>query len=382
MTTQITAAQLHPLKISPITVWLFVELSDDDGRRGWGEATLNKQHHAVIEAAGMLLPRLIGEPVSLKALTALAADERLMPQAALLSAVDMAIRDVNAQAAGQPLHAQLGHRQRERVEVYANINRRTVDRDPAGFAASAKVAQAAGFSTFKIAPFDEINPAICDNHAGFEQALRPGLERIEATRDALGAHANLRVDCHWRFTKAAAEQLLDAVQDWRLDWVECPLPETAETIPALTTLRRQANGLGMRLAGLEMGIGLSDFAPFLKAGTYDVIMPDVKYLGGLDRFGPLAELATRHGAILSPHNPTGPVSHAASLHVAACLDAVDSLELQFDETPHFDGLVGGPVNPIIDSWASIPTGPGLGVDLDPALVRQLQLPPEPAVKAG
>jgi galactonate dehydratase len=129
----------------------------------------------------------------------------------------------------------------------------------------------------------------------------------------------------------------------------------------------------MRLAGLETGFGLAAFAPFLEAGAYDVIMPDVKYLGGLALFGKLAALARGCGAVLSPHNPTGPVCHAASLHVAAALPAVDSLEVQFDETPLFDALVGGAFAPPVDGLAEAPQAPGLGVALDPAWLDKLRL---------
>jgi galactonate dehydratase len=129
----------------------------------------------------------------------------------------------------------------------------------------------------------------------------------------------------------------------------------------------------MRLAGLETGIGLEAFAPFLAVGAYDVIMPDVKYLGGLGLFAELGDLARRHGAVLSPHNPSGPVCHAASLHVACALAAVDSLEVQFDETPLFNALVGSAFEPPSGGLAPVSQAPGLGVALDRAWIEKLRI---------
>jgi len=378
VTAHIKSVRLHQLKISPITVWFFVELVAADGRTGWGEATLLHQRDAVAAVAAERLPRLVGQPVGKSALASLAVDETVIAEAALSSAVDMALLDLQAQAQGEPLHVLLGGARRTAVEVYANINRRTTDRSPQGFAASARHALGAGFRSIKIAPFDEVDIQTCEAAEGFGTAFQCGLDRIAATRAAIGPQLALRVDCHWRFTPDKADYLLDAVADWRLDWVECPIAETAETISELGRLRRRANALDMRLAGLETATGLGGFEPFLKAGAYDVIMPDVKYLGGLDRFEPLAELAARHDAILAPHNPTGPVCHAASLHVCACIGTLDSLELQFDETPYFEALAGGPVTPVVNGSAGVPQGPGLGVSLDADLVERLQIAADPA----
>ena len=73
----------------------------------------------------------------------------------------MALLDLEGQALGQPIHALLGGAVRQHVPLYANINRRTVERTPASFAASAAVAIAAGYTSFKLAPFDEITPERC-----------------------------------------------------------------------------------------------------------------------------------------------------------------------------------------------------------------------------
>jgi galactonate dehydratase len=374
MTTPATIAEadLQLLRITNKTVWAFLRLETKDGRVGWGEATIANGEEVLREVAGRWLPGLRGAPVDLGLVEKLRRAEPTLAEAAFASSLDMALLDLQGQALGKPIHALLGGAVRQDIPLYANINRRTAPRTPEGFAASAGVAIAAGYTIFKLAPFDEVSVERC---AGGDIAslMAPGLARIRATREAIGPKAKLRVDCHWRFDHAAAEAMIDACRELALDWIECPVPEVADAAPAIAALRRRAARQGCRLAGLEMGTSPAAFEPFLRAGSYDVIMPDVKYLGGLARFQELAASAARHGAIVSPHNPTGPVCHAASLHVAAVLPELDSLEVQFDETPLFDELVGGGVSPVVAGAAALPAGSGLGVAIDPVVAARLRL---------
>src|SRR6185437_5452 len=201
-------------------------------------------------------------------------------------------------------------------------------RSPHGFAASARDALAAGFTAVKIAPFDEVVPG--ENRPG---TIDFGLARIAAVRDAVGTGRHLLVDCHWRLTEAQAEVVIRFAAGQAVYWVECPLPETEDNLPALVRLRRLANAQQVRLAGCEQGIGMAGFEGFLKAGAYDAMMPDVKYVGGLGQVMRLSERFADHGVGFSPHNPTGPVCHAASLQVCAAAPNLDRLEMQFDETP-------------------------------------------------
>ena len=78
-----------------------------------------------------------------------------------------------------------------------------------------------------------------------------GVERVLAVREAIGPERDLMVDCHWRLDERAASDTLARLEPARLYWLECPLPETGETLGALKRLRAQANARGARLAGCE-----------------------------------------------------------------------------------------------------------------------------------
>jgi galactonate dehydratase len=252
------------------------------------------------------------------------------------------------------------------INLYANVNRGTLDRSPAGFAARALEASQHGFDAVKIAPFDEVRPG----EATPGGAIDPGLARIAAVRAAIGPGVQLLVDCHWRLTEASAQDVLREVEPLKLYWFECPLPEEPGNFDALRRLRSRANAHGVRLAGCEMMTGLEGFRPYLEAGIYDAIMPDVKYAGGLRELLRIGEFADAHGVACSPHNPSGPIAHAHSLHLSAHLPSCPFLEYQYDESPLFFDFVTGALPDPRSGRSPLPQGTGLGIGVGGVALRR------------
>jgi galactonate dehydratase len=355
------------VRVTQRTVWSFVEAVDAGGERGLGEATLEGRHADVARAVARHGQTLVGTAIASGADAARWAALRLpgaadLVEAAAISGIEQALQDLAARRAGVPLHALLGGARRERVPMYANINRGTTTRAPAQFAERAARAAAQGFVAVKIAPFDGVTPANAAAPEG-RAAIDAGLARVAAVREALGANRSVMVDCHWRLTEPVAMELIVELARLGVDWFECPLPETAERYDAIGRLRARANEAGMRLAGAETMVGAAGFLPLLRAGLYDVVMPDVKYAGGVAETLRIAEAAAAHGTDCSPHNPSGPICHVHSLHVAAVIERMPFLEVQFEETPCFAELVDSCLPPFRDGASRLPDGPGLGVRL-------------------
>lgn len=354
------SVKLVPVRVTPATNWIFLSLSDGE-MTGWGEATLNGREQGIFEYFRQLPDRLGSDD-----LAALRFDS--LPRAALSSAILQANADLSARKVGKTLSDHLGGTARDRIGVYANVNRRTRDRSPKSMAASAQDALGDGHTAIKIAPFDEVRPDM--SRPQMNQATELGLARIAAVRDAIGPR-RLMVDCHWRFDVGGAEALIDACAAFGLYWIECPIAETEAAIPDLVALRARANAAGMRLAGLETAIRREGFAPYIAAGAYDVMMPDIKYCGGPHEMMAIASDLQRHGVAFSPHNPSGPICHLHSLHVCATLAEGDLLETQFDETPMFDGLMDGVLPQPVEGQMALPlkaAGLGLSPDLQDAEV--------------
>jgi galactonate dehydratase len=351
--------------VSHQTRWIFFQIERADGRVGSGEASLDRRENAVLECASRIAPLLWTLETADPGAFASAVHPASLEYAAAVSAIDMALWDMHAQDKDAPLVSVLGGAQRTSVASYANINRRTRDRSASGFARSARDALESGFSALKIAPFDEVTPALCARGEG-TLAMRSGMERIAAVREVAGPSTRLMVDCHWRFDEPTAATMIDGAAEYAVHWIECPLSEGVDAIPALGRLRQRAAARGVRLAGMEQGIGYESFRPFCEARCYDVMMPDVKYVGGLREMLRCAEAFAQHGIEMSPHNPSGPVAHAASLHVSAAMRSFDMLELQFDESPLFNTLVSGTFPRAHEGKFVLPPSTGLGVRLDRA----------------
>ncbi len=313
--------------VSDKTVWSFVRVRSTCGAIGWGEATVNGRAMEIGLEVALQNARLAGTQMNLSA-----AATPITPGKwgwSVVSAIDQALWDIVAQREGKSLRDQFGTLRRADVSVYANINRGTLDRSPDGFAATAGAAAAAGFPAIKMAPFDGLTPEIAASAEG-SALIRDGLDRIAAAYDAIAGRARLQVDCHWRFTPQTAAAALREVTRIGVTWFECPLPETLENIPEVRKLRALANAGAVQLAGLEENSTVASFLPWLDA--YDVMMPDVKYAGGLAELFRIFDALQSHGVQISLHNPTGSVCHGVSLHVTASLPEGLPLEMQWGET--------------------------------------------------
>jgi galactonate dehydratase len=359
----IARIELVHAQVSPKTTWSFVRLICADGARGVGEASLARNPESLDAPFAAARGSLQDGPVSSVLDFVDNSPRTTLCGAAIASALEQAVWDLEAQRAGVPVWAALDGDATQPIALYANINRRTVDRSPAGFFLSASEAVAAGFDAFKIAPFDDVTPQKVDTREGRDR-VRHGLARAAAVREAIGPDRELYIDCHWRFTPATAIAAIDALAELRVTWFECPLAERIDAIPAIARLRSHANDCGMRLAGLEELASHEAFVPWLDAGAYDVVMPDVKYCGGIAELIAIGRDAARRGIACAPHNPTGPVCHAASLAACTALDAPRLLEHQWDETPWFFSLAGAALPRPAAGASSLPVVAGLGVALN------------------
>jgi galactonate dehydratase len=361
----VVAVESRILHVNERTNWTFVRVRTDEGVTGVGEASLNGCEPLLDACLGQLRPQLVGAALD-DALPVLAtyphAPDGLVGHA-VRSALRQAFVDASARASGVPAWKLLGGARRDRVPVYANVNRGTRDRSPSGCARSARAAVDLGFRAVKIAPFDGVLPDALDAPAT-RRAIDAGIARVQAMREAVGADVRLMVDCHWRFDERTALDVLARLAPLRLHWFECPVSEQAHAHDALVRIRAAAAAKGTSVAACELQTGVDGFRPFVEPRRVDVVMPDVKYCGGPVEMLRIARYATAHGVRFSPHNPTGPVCTMASLHASLAADAVDSLELQLGESPLARDVVHGVEPAFVDGAFEAPQGPGWGVELD------------------
>ena len=370
---QITGLEVLRVAVNHRGDWLCVRLSTDEGLCGLGEAShggARPRRDAIVTTIleEQCRPLLLGtDPrvplAALAPLQALQAGQGLA-HATALSACEQALWDLAGQAAGVSVARLFGGPLRERIPLYANINRATTARTPEGFARNAAAAVAEGFQAIKLAPFDGMDRRRLrdpDQRA----RLHHGLACVAAVRDAIGADNDCYVDCHSRFDLPTALEVAAELRRLGVWWFEEPVP--TDDLDALRALRPLVPDL--ELIGGEQLYELTGFWPYLVAGVWNRIMPDVKHCGGIAAALAIGRLAEARGVAVNLHSPSGPVSLLASAHVAAALPQPRLLEYAWGEVP-WRGTLTAPAERIEQGALLLPPGPGLGIALDDTTIAR------------
>jgi galactonate dehydratase len=305
--------------------WLVLEVGDGV-LAGYGEASHSNDDERCKQAAMALFERHYrGFTLSLENL-ARAEQEvaALTPDfvtATAFSGLNQALYDLLAKREQVPVWRLFrDHTELTGLPLYTTINRALRTRSEEEYAAVVGEVRAQGFKAFKCAPFEAVNNA----ERAVEKASA-GLATLARLRDQFPELA-LRVDFHERFQPQDFFAIVPALERLALDWIEEPFAVG----PAYDELRRRTR---LRISGGELFWGRARFEEIAARRWCDVIMPDVKHVGG---FGPLLDvLKSVAGRVeVSPHNPSGPISTAASLHAAALYpEWVRSLEYSFQRQP-------------------------------------------------
>lgn len=345
--------------------WLFLKVeTDQDGLCGWGEPVIEGRAATVEAAVHELSDSVIGrDPRHIEDIwQTLYRGGFYRGGPILMSAIagiDQALWDITGKALGAPVHALMGGPVRERVRMYAWIGG---DR-PADVGRQAREIVAKGFTAFKMNGTAEL--AIVDSHARIDEAVA----RVAEAREAVGRDVGIAIDFHGRVHRPMAKVLLRELEPFHPLFVEEPvLPENLSILPAITS------GLGYPIATGERLFHRSQFRPVLESGAVDIVQPDLSHCGGLTEGRKIATLAETYDVALAPHCPLGPLTLAASLQ----LDAVahNAFIQEFSLGIHYnvnsdilDYLVDpAPLTVDADGFLPVPTGPGLGVEIDEAVV--------------
>ena len=371
---RITTLELLPMRATARTVWLFVRLGTDAGLTGLGEASdafgfanTSKQNAAQMESELRAMFRLVEgkSPLEIAAYRRegerLAAGRGLIPATAY-SAIEQALWDLSGKALDVPTYALLGGKLRDSLPVYANVNRATQPRTPQGFASSALAAVKQGFRSVKAAPWDGFPPP-GSPQAAIDAAVETGIASVAAMRDAIGPDVELMVDCHSFFDVPLAERVARRLEPQKLAWYEEPV--APERLQATIEIRKR---IQQPMAGGEILFGIPGFAPLCRSRAVNVIMPDVKHCGGLMELVRIAAMAEADGIEVAPHNPSGPVSTAASVHVCAVLKNFRLLEFQWGEVDWRHEVVQ-PSEVFERGSIAVPERPGFGIALNDGVVR-------------
>ena len=371
---RVNGFELVSVRASSRTVWLFVRVRTDAGLVGVGEASdafgfanttaadaarMKSELRGFFELVDGKSPldvgeyRRRGEPMARKG---------GLVSATAFSAIEQALWDLSGKALDVPVHALFGGKLRDALLVYANINRATTKRTPDGFAATARAAVKDGFRAIKGAPWDGFPPP-GSSASAIEAAVENGIACVSAMRDAVGRDVDVMVDCHSFFDVALAERVAARLEPLNLGWYEEPV--APEHIDDTREIRRH---IKQQMAAGEVLFGVSGFAPLSRDRSVNVIMPDVKHCGGLLELTHIAAAAEQDGVDVAPHNPSGPVSTAASAQVCAVLKNFRLLEFQWGEADWRSDVVDPPEH-FERGMLRVGSRAGFGIELNERVIR-------------
>jgi galactonate dehydratase len=364
---RIASHELITVRATERTVWMFVRLRTQSGLTGLGEASDAFGYANTTKADAARMQQTLDAFVALirgsspfdvarfrEAGWAMATGGGLLTTAAFC-AIEQAMWDLAGQALQLPSYMLWGGQLRDSLPVYANINRATRQRTTDGFAASARKAVAEGYRAIKAAPFDGYPREGSDTE--IRQHVENGIACVMAIRDAVGDNVNVMIDCHSFFSVPASIELARRLQPANLTWFEEPLPPEQ-----VEDTRRIKEGIQQPMAGGEILFAVEGFAELCRQRAVDVIMPDVKFCGGLLEMTHIAAMAYAHGVAVAPHNPSGPVCTMATVQTCAGMRNFRTLEMQWGEVP-WRGEVLDPPEQFVNGSIAVPEAPGLGVGL-------------------
>ena len=169
------------------------------------------------------------------------------------------------------------------------------------------------------------------------------------------------------YTVKRALELLRSVEEHDLYWFEEALQPDD-----LDGYRRLSDAATVRIAAGEADSGVRPFRALVERGHLDVLQPDVARCGGFTVARQIADLGRDHAVEIVPHCFSTGVLVAASLHFVAALDRPTWSEFSVADSPLVNGILATPFE-LRDGALRVPTGPGLGIELDDELVERMRV---------
>ena len=265
------------------------------------------------------------------------------------AAIEMACVDLAARVAGMPVHTYLGGAVKERLLFNAWIG--------------------------ILSPEEAVKETMSWKQRGFRSAkikvgggIEADRDRVRAVREAVGPEFNIRIDANAGYDADTSIKLARMVAPLKLQLFEQPVP--ADDIAGMARVRREANAVGVPIMADESVLDHASLIRIIKADAADIVKVKVMKQGGFittRRMIATAEAAgircvVGHGFGLGINTMAEVMLAATSQNVIDGLECVGPLKTSDDIVTHKLDLTSGSI--------ALPGGPGLGVALDEAKLRQ------------
>ena len=267
---------------------------------------------------------------------------------AAISAIDIALWDIQGKALGVPVWRLLGGRKAARMPAYAS----------GGWAPAETIGEQL-LSYIDRGGFGAVKMRV----GSMDGSPHISAARVHAARAALGPAVSLMVDSHGTYSVGDAKRFARLVEDCDLAWFEEPV--TADDKQGIAEVRAATS---IPIACGESEATRFDFRDLAVMRAADIFQPDLGFCGGITEAMRIGALASAFNIRFAPHLWAGAPAFYAGMHVAAASPSSFILEYSLGANPMLHDLVVEKLD-VADGTIAIPDAPGLGITVDEAFLR-------------
>ena len=385
--------KLETLRVGEFPNLLWLRVHTDEGLVGLGETSYAAQSVETY-VHEYVAPRVLGrDPLEIEALTRSLIGylgwrgSGVETRAA--SAFDIALWDLYGKVCGRPLYQVLGGASRSRVRTYNTCAGYRYIRAAGGQSTqnwgldgkaegpfedldaflhrADELAQSlleSGITGMKIWPFDPYAEASEGQYISAPD-LERALEPFRKIRAVVGNRMDIMVEFHSLWRLLPAQRIAQALAEFDTFWHEDPI-----RMDSLALLNQYAPYSKAPICASEILAGRWSFKDLLETGVAGIVMFDLAWCGGISEARRIATLADAWQLPVAPHDCTGPVVYAASVHFSIhAPNALVQESVRAFYTGWYNELVTHVPRPV-RGFFETPPGPGLGCELLPELWRR------------
>lgn len=344
------------------TNWTFIKVETDEGLYGWGEASLGTQEMALKGCVEDLKRLILGrDPLQIEKMRfEVYRDIYWKGGPVLMSAisgVEMAMWDIAGKYFNTPVYNLFGGKLRDRVKMYAN-GWFSGSKTPENFAAKAKETVALGVKALKWDPFGKAHMTLT------KEEMHTAVEIVGSVREAVGDDVELLIECHGRFNPYTAIEISRELAPFKPMFLEEPCPP--DNLEAIAKVKSKSL---VPIAAGERVYTIYGFEDLFRKDAVDIAQPDMFHTGGMMECKKIAAMAEAKHIPISFHNPSGPISNAAILQLAAATPNFLIHEIMINDGSFRKAITNEEVV-FEDGCILIGDKPGLGIDVNIDAVQE------------
>lgn len=345
---------------------LFCRVETDDGVHGWGEAYCTSEMEKSVDAQlRTLAAHVVGRsPFQIRHTGQVLFDDLVIRRSSLgflsaWSAIEIALWDIVGKYANLPVYNLLGGASRERIRIYANGWADEPGSMEQNIERALKVKEQ-GYTALK---FDPI-PGPWRNFI-YKEDEDFAVTYVRKMREALGPEMEILVEMHRRLAPSHAIRLGRRFAEFDIAWYEEPC--LSDNIDLVAEVRRSQP---IPVVTGETIYTKEAFAQVFEKRAADILNPDICAMGGIGALLDIATMAQPHAVAIAPHNNNSTLAGlAATLQVCAVIPNFTIAECFINRLSSCDEIALASIE-VEAGWASLPTRPGLGIDIDVERLRR------------